>query len=202
MSDTNSFDREAKDHSSENTRGAQAAPPGNGGFGRSNEQRGLKSKGSVNCTVSKLHQAVLRAPGGYIVRGVAMIVLAVCPSIICAGLAQTSGRWGLFERSGSVTTIIGLLLASRAYVEQTVTDLVVAQTNKDSKLKSVEVLSDILAAKRGLTLSAFGTLIWGWGLYLRWWSFGVLALWLVFVVYRASHDPVLQRGRDDVSPYG
>ena len=139
------------------------------------------------------------APEGYIVRSIAMIALAICPEIICACISQASGHWDLFERSGSVTTIIGLLLASRPYFERTVTDLVIAHADEDAVFKPDEVLSDILAAKRGLTLSAFGSLIWGWGSYLRWWSFSLLALWMVFVVYRAHRDPVLQRRREDVS---
>ncbi|WP_233888374.1 hypothetical protein [Paraburkholderia flagellata] len=127
-----------------------------------------------------------------------MIVLAVSPAIICACIAQASGRWDLFERSGSVITITGLLLASRRYLEHTVTDLVVAHANGDASFKPHHALSEVLAARRGLTLSAFGTLIWGWGTFLRWWSFGVLALWMAFVVYRAFRDPVLQRTREDV----
>ena len=102
------------------------------------------------------------APEGYIVRSIAMIALAICPEIICACISQASGHWDLFERSGSVTTIIGLLLASRPYFEHTVTDLVIAHADEDAVFKPDEVLSDILAAKRGLTLSAFGSLIWGY----------------------------------------
>jgi hypothetical protein len=128
-----------------------------------------------------------------------LIVLAVCPAVICAWLAHTSGDWHLFERSGSAITIAGLLLASRRYFEYTVTDLVVAHTQKDARFEAGEILSSILDARRGLTLSAFGTLIWGWGIYLRWWSFGVLAVWMAFVLYRALSDPVLQHGREDVS---
>lgn len=94
--------------------------------------------------------------------------------------------------------MIGLLLASRPYFEHTVTDLVIAHADEDAVFKPGEVLSDILAAKRGLTLSAFGSLIWGWGSYLRWWSFSLLAIWMVFVVYRACRDPLLLRRREDV----
>jgi hypothetical protein len=153
----------------------------------------------MNRDVSNLHQGELRAPERYIVRTIAMIALAVSPSIICGCIAQSSGHWDLFERSGSVVAVIGLLLASRPYFEHTVTDLINAHADEDAVFKPGEVLSDILAAKRGLTLSAFGSLIWGWGLYLRWWSFSLLALWMVFVLYRASRDPVLQPRRQDVS---
>jgi len=130
----------------------------------------------MNRDMTNQRQRDLRAPKGYIVWSIAMIALAICPEIICACIAQASGHWDLFERSGSITTIIGLLLASRPYFEHTVTDLVIAHADEDSIFKPDEIFSDILAAKRGLTLSAFGSLIWGWGLYLRWWSFSLLAL--------------------------
>ena len=146
------------------------------------------------------NDGTLRTPWGYIARSIALVVLAVSPSVICAYLAQTSAHWSLFERSGSIVTITGLLLASRHYFAYTVTDLVVARTNKGGGFKARKVLGDVLAARRGLTLSAFGTLIWGWGIFLRWWSFAVLALWMAFVLYRAFRDPVLHRRRDDVLP--
>lgn len=150
------------------------------------------------CAVDCLCERALRTPWGYIFRSIAMIALAVSPAIICAYLAQASGRWDLFERSGSVITITGLLLASRRYLEHTVTDLVVAHATGDAGFKPHHALSEVLAARRGLTLSAFGTFIWGWGTFLRWWSFGVLALWMAFVAYRAFRDPVLQRTREDI----
>ncbi|MGC2460810.1 MAG: hypothetical protein WA446_07555 [Steroidobacteraceae bacterium] len=34
-----------------------------------------------------------------------------------------------------------------------------------------ELLGDAYTAKLGLALSAFGTIICGWGEYLGWWSF-------------------------------
>jgi hypothetical protein len=128
-----------------------------------------------------------------------LIVLAVGPAILCAWLAQSSGSWQMFERSGSVITIVGLLLASRRYIEHSVTDLIHERTGEYARSRPHTTLVDIMDARRGLTLSAFGTLIWGWGAYLRWWSFGVLALWMAFVIYRAFHDPVLQR-RHEMPP--
>lgn len=165
------------------------------------------SKGSI-LSKELIHRArsnapdsgTLRTPWGYIARSIALVVLAVSPSVICAYLAQTSAHWSLFERSGSIVTITGLLLASRHYFAYTVTDLIVARTNKGAGFKARKVLGDVLAGRRGLTLSAFGTLIWGWGIFLRWWSFAVLALWMAFVIYRAFRDPVLQRRRDNVLP--
>ncbi|WP_233848793.1 hypothetical protein [Paraburkholderia sp. HD33-4] len=158
------------------------------------------SKEPFGRAVGRLCEKTLRTPWGYIFRSIAMIGLAVSPAIVCAHFAQVSARWDLFERSGSVITITGLLLASRRYLEHTVTELVVAHANADAAFKPHHALSEVLAARRGLTLSAFGTLIWGWGIFLRWWSFGVLALWMAFVVYRAFHDPVLQRSVDDGLP--
>jgi hypothetical protein len=143
------------------------------------------------------YRGALQTPWGFIVRSLAIIAITICPAIVCAYLSQTSSNWHMFERSGSIVTIVGLLIASRRYIEHSVTDLV----SEDSKLKLEKAVSDVLAARRGLTLSAFGTLVWGWGLFLRWWSFGFLALWLAFVFYRALRDPVLQR-RGEGAPSG
>jgi hypothetical protein len=144
------------------------------------------------------HLGAPRTPWDYIFRTLALVVLAVSPAIVCACFAQSPASWRLFERCGSIITIVGLLLASRRYFESTVTDMVVAQANENARFKPGKALGDILDARRGLTLSAFGTLIWGWGIFLRWWSFAVLALWMAYVIYRAFHDPLLQRSRDDV----
>ena len=46
-------------------------------------------------------------------RDIATIVLAVSPPLVCAFLASGSDRWDLLERSGSLTTAIGLFMASR-----------------------------------------------------------------------------------------
>jgi hypothetical protein len=157
------------------------------------------NKEPVEHSLRRLDHGDPLAPEGYIVWTFAIIVLAVLPALICACVAQASKRWDLFERSGSVTTIIGLLLASRPYFEYTITDLVTAHADEHAAFKPRVALSNILAAKRGLTLSAFGSLIWGWGTYLRWWSFSVLALWMIFMVYWAHRAPVLRRRREDVS---
>ena len=148
-----------------------------------------------------LQHAALQTQWEYIFCSIALIVLAVSPAILCACLARTSAGWHLFERSGSIVTIAGLLLASRRYFEHTVTDLVGVHNN-GAGFESSKALGDILATRRGLTLSAFGTLIWGWGTFLRWWSFGVLALWMAFMIYRAFRDPVLQRRRADAMAIG
>jgi hypothetical protein len=114
------------------------------------------------------------------------IILAISPPITCAFLARDSGRWDLFERSGSITTAIGLVLASRRYIRYGVLELAIlhAQPRKDIG----EILEDIFTAKLGLALSAFGTIIWGWGKYLGWWSFSYLLVWAVFAARDARRD--------------
>ena len=52
----------------------------------------------------------------------------------------------------------------------------------------VELLDDIYTAKLGLALSAFGTIIWGWGQYLGWWSFSYLVVWAVIAARDAWRD--------------
>ena len=111
----------------------------------------------------------------YRVRRVAAIILALAPPIACAFLARESGRWDLFERSGSITTAIGLLLASRRYIRYSVFELTTLQAQPESNV--AEILEDVFTAKLGLALSAFGTIIWGWGTYLGWWSFTYLPVW-------------------------
>lgn len=59
----------------------------------------------------------------YRVRRVAATIMAISPPILCACLASNSGNWELFERSGSITTAIGLLVASRRYVQFGVLEL-------------------------------------------------------------------------------
>ncbi len=60
--------------------------------------------------------------------------------------------------------------------------------NDELKSDMGELLEDILTAKMELALSAFGTIIWGWGNYLRWWSFGYLLVWAFFAARDARRD--------------
>jgi hypothetical protein len=120
-------------------------------------------------------------------RGAALVVLAISPPILCAFLAGRIDRWDLFERSGAITTAIGLLLASRRYIRYGVHELALLHAQK-LQLDVTEVFEDIFTAKRGLALSAFGTIIWGWGKYLRWWSFLCLLVWALFAVRDARRD--------------
>ncbi len=80
----------------------------------------------------------------YRVRRVAAIFVAISPPIACAFLASEFGRWDLFERSGSITTAIGLLLASRRYIRYSVLELAVLQAQPKSSV--VEILEDIFTA--------------------------------------------------------
>lgn len=95
------------------------------------------------------------------------IGLAICPTVVSAGLAQSLDRWDLFERAGSITTAIGLLLASRRHIRYGILELATLQARKPES-DVAEITDDIHAAKLGLALSAFGTIVWGWGAYLGW----------------------------------
>jgi hypothetical protein len=123
-------------------------------------------------------------------RSFVAVVLGICPPIVCAWIAQSSGDWGVFERSGSITATIGLLAASRRYVHHSIIELVMLRAREVPKSDATEMLKDILTAKLGLALSGFGTLIWGWGTYLGWWSFGYLMVWAFFVFRDAYRDHV------------
>jgi hypothetical protein len=97
-------------------------------------------------------------------------VLAISPPLICALLGERTGRWDLFERSGSITAAIGLLLASRRYTSHGVLELTILQVNHTLESDRAEVLEDVVTGKLGLALSAVGSIIWGWGTYLGWLS--------------------------------
>lgn len=116
-----------------------------------------------------------------------MIALALCPPLVCACLAATNGRWDLFERSGAITTAVGLLLASRRHLRHGVFELAALQAHGPER-DLAEIVDDILTAKLGLALSAFGTIIWGWGQYLGWWSFSYLVVWAAFAAWDACRD--------------
>jgi hypothetical protein len=137
--------------------------------------------------------ARVRTPGAYRARRVAAIILAVSPPLICAWFAKGPDRWDLFERSGSLTTAIGLLLASRRYLQRGILELAIMYRNNQSKSDMIELLEDIHTTKMGLAISAFGTIIWGWGAYLRWWSFSYLVVWAVIAARDAWRDFVRLR---------
>jgi hypothetical protein len=142
----------------------------------------------VKAPSSYLELLRLRAlPGAY--RGVAAIVLAVSPPLIFAWFATGSDRWDLFQRSGSLTSAIGLLLASRRYVGRGVYELAILRKHKESESSSVvELVEDIHTAKLELALSGLGMTILGWGVYLRWWSFSYLVVWAAIAALDAWRD--------------
>jgi hypothetical protein len=133
------------------------------------------------------HVADVRHLRRYRVRRVAATIMAISPPILCACLASNSGNWDLFERSGSITTAIGLLVASRRYVQYGVLELAMLQARGPAP-DAREMLEDILTAKIGLALSAFGTVIWGWGKYIGWWSFSCVLVWALFAARDARRD--------------
>ncbi len=99
---------------------------------------------------SYLELAGLQPAGIYLLRSVVTIALATCPLMVCAWLAESSGRWELFERSGSITTAIGLMLASRRHIRYGVLELAVSRAHNDLESDVREALEDILTAKLGL----------------------------------------------------
>ena len=137
----------------------------------------------------------LGTPRAYRARRVAAFILAMSPPLICAWFVKGPDRWDLFERSGAITCAIGLLLASRRYLGYGVLELAILQLNNESESRSrmVELVENIVTAKLGLALSAFGTIIWGWGKYLGWWSFSYLAVWAVIAACDAWRDFVRLR---------
>jgi hypothetical protein len=66
-------------------------------------------------------------------------------------------------------------------------DLVVTRSEEHDP-NPAELLDEVLGAKIGLALSGFGTLVWGWGAYLQWWSFLYLAFWGLFAIRRIYRD--------------
>ena len=120
-------------------------------------------------------------------RFVLVAIVSLAAPVGCAVFASSSGRWDLFERSGSITTACGLLLASRRYIRYGVVELTLLHAQQQ-RAEVTEIIADIVTAKEGLALSAVGTIIWGWGSYLHWWSFGCLLIWAVFAALHTSRD--------------
>ena len=132
----------------------------------------------------------------YVLQSLLIIAFGLCPLIICALLSANHGNWELFERSGSITTAIGLLLASRRYIRRDVSELVALGVTDQQEYSFGESVTDAITGKLGLALSAFGTLVWGWGTYLGWWSFTYLVLWAALDLPRARRDYIQIRSSD------
>ena len=139
---------------------------------------------------------------------VVVVVLGLCPPLIGGWFAQSSGNWDLFERSGSTTAAIGLLVASRRYFQYGVHELAMLRADDGLTSEMAELLEDVLTAKESLALSAFGTIVWGWGKYLGWWSFSYLLVWAWFAFRDIYRDSIRLKKSDlgaaasDTSPGG
>ena len=131
--------------------------------------------------------------GGRRISRAAAITLAVSPPVICALFARGPERWDLFERSGALTSAIGLLLASRRYLGRGVIEIAIIEQGKGSKSNTLELIENIHATKLGLAVSAFGTIIWGTGKYLQWWTFSYLIVWAAIAAFDAWRDFVRLR---------
>jgi len=104
--------------------------------------------------------------------------------------ANRTGDWALFERAGSLMTSIGLALSGRRHIRLGAAELLQLDHFGDGDAKRADrgLPLDVIAAKAGFSLSVIGTLMWGWGSYLRWWSFGLLLIWLAVLLYDIWRD--------------
>ena len=146
-----------------------------------------------NLLARRMNAMGLRPFNRHSLRHLAVVTLAISPPFLCALIAERTGRWDLFERSGSITAAVGLLIASRRYIGHSVLELTMLHLNDPLKSDVAELQDDIITSKFGLALSACGTVIWGWGAYLGWWGFGCLAIWVLFAIHDVRRD--LQSGR-------
>ena len=121
------------------------------------------------------------------------IMLAVSPPLIAATFATGPEHWDLFERSGALTTTIGFLLASRRYLHRGIIELAMIDQDNGSRANIRELAEDIHATKLGMAVSAFGTIIWGWGEILQWWTFGCLIIWAAVAAFDVRRDFVRLR---------
>ena len=64
------------------------------------------------------------------------------------------------------------------------------RADDEQKSELPALLEDVVAAKESLALSAFGTIVWGWGEYLGWWSFSCLLVWGWFAFRDIRRDCV------------
>lgn len=122
------------------------------------------------------------------------VVVAVCPPLFCAWVAENSANWELFERSGTITAAIGLIMASKRYFRHGVVELAMLHADSERKSDIAELIEDILTTKTGLALSGFGKIISGWGKYLGWCSFGYVLVWALIALRDARRDFIRLRG--------
>ena len=122
------------------------------------------------------------------IRLLAEITVALLPLLLFAVWSAKENRWDLFERAGSITTTVGLAIAAQRHIRLGVLEMESMHTEDRLRSNLVELRTDIIGTKIGFALSAFGTVIWGWGRYLHWWCFSFLIIWLLFIVHSARRD--------------
>ena len=133
---------------------------------------------------------------GIVAIGAASVIraLAVLPPLVCALFVNVPDQWSLFERSGSLTAAIGLLLASRQYLKPGNLEVAVLNRAKSANSNLVELVEETRCHKLGLAVSAFGSIVMGWGSYLRWWTFSYFLVWAAIATYDAWRDLARLRG--------
>lgn len=118
------------------------------------------------------------------------MVVAVVPSLVCACIAQGSGNWNLFERSGYIVTAFGLWVASKHCIQPGSIQLAAMRARNRQAVRFAEVWDEIVTARLCLALSAFGMVVSGWGSYLGWWSFCFVLLWLLVAMAAPRRDAI------------
>jgi len=145
---------------------------------------------SCSTLASYLEKAGFRPLNAFRAREILTIILAFAPPLIAASLVGSPNRWEWFARSGSATAAVGLFWASRNYLSYSVSELARLRTDLKRQSDDTVVVEEISTAKLGLALSAFGTIISGWGQYLGWWSFSFLIVWAWLIARDAYRDLV------------
>ena len=84
-------------------------------------------------------------------RLVVVVVLGLCPLLLGGWFAQSSGNWNLFERSGSITSAIGLVVASRRYFQYGVHELAMLRSGDELKSEMAKMQEDVLDSQDGLS---------------------------------------------------
>ena len=128
------------------------------------------------------------------------VCLAVSPPVLCALLVRGPERWSLFERSGALTSAIGLLAAARRYIHRGVIEIATMDRDGDSQSNRLELVENVHATKMGFVISAFGMVIGATGKYLHWWTFSFLVAWAAMIAFDAWRDFVRLRDTDVADP--
>ena len=124
----------------------------------------------------------------YGARRLAAAVLAISPPFVFALLAEARAAGTCSSVRGPSLQPSAFSLASRRYIQHGALELTMLRVNDALKSDTAEVLEDVVTGKLGLALSAFGSIIWGWGAYLGWWCFAFMAIWVIGVLRDAHRD--------------